>query len=102
MVLTDAIRLELERRSGSRKAPAANPKTTQGGLGPPAQNPILEEFVNALLNGVGNVRTAPSRQPPAIGHMAARLSAAPESVVERKLRRRQLTEDGNVEISGRD
>jgi hypothetical protein len=25
-----------------------------------------------------------------------------ESIVERKLRRRQLTEDGNVEISGRD
>ena len=25
-----------------------------------------------------------------------------ESVAERKLRRRQLTEDGNVEISGRD
>ena len=25
-----------------------------------------------------------------------------ESVVERKLRRRQLTEDGNIEISGRD
>jgi hypothetical protein len=25
-----------------------------------------------------------------------------ESIAERKLRRRQLTEDGNVEISGRD
>ena len=25
-----------------------------------------------------------------------------ESIVERKLRRRELTEDGNVEISGRD
>ena len=25
-----------------------------------------------------------------------------ESITERKLRRRQLTEDGNVEISGRD
>ena len=25
-----------------------------------------------------------------------------ESIVQRKLRRRQLTEDGNVEISGRD
>jgi len=25
-----------------------------------------------------------------------------ESIVERKIRRRQLTEEGNVEISGRD
>jgi hypothetical protein len=36
------------------------------------------------------------------GALKPTTSNGPESIAERKLRRRQLTEDGNMEISGRE
>ena len=45
-------------------------------------------------------RNEPRSQP--IVRVARLAGPELESIAERKLRRRQLTEDGNVEISGRD
>jgi hypothetical protein len=45
LVLTDAIRLELNGEGWSWNAPTTNPQTTQGGLAPPARNPILESLL---------------------------------------------------------